>query len=205
MKYNYIAKPMRIPPTTPKPPIGTIPPDCDRLFKQNLISAAMRIAWLDHVYWTRLLLVSIAERLKDEADTAARLLQNPADIAAVFANFYPANVTDKITALLTEHLKIGAALITALRDNKSNEANELARRWYANADDMAKAFASINPNYDYAETRKMLYSHLDKTTAEVAARLKGDYRADIAAFEDVKNEAVEMADYFSKGLAEMIK
>jgi len=160
----------------------------------------MRVAWLDHVYWTRLLLVSIADRLGDEPATTERLMQNPHDIAAVFANFYPADITNKITALIAEHLQLGAALITALRDNKSTEANELARQWYANADDMAKAFASINPNYDYAETRKMLYSHLDKTTAEVAARLKGDYRADIAAFEDVKNEAIEMADYFSKGL-----
>ncbi|MCL2370148.1 MAG: acetylglutamate kinase [Firmicutes bacterium] len=202
---KYIATPMRIPPTTPKPPIGTIPPDCDHLLKQYLVNSAMRVVWLDHVYWTRLLLVSIAERLKDESATATRLLQNPADIAAVFANFYPAEITNKITDLLTEHLKIGAALITALRNNKNSEAEELNRRWYINADDMAKAFASINPNYDYNEMRKMLNTHLDNTTKEVAARLKGDYNADIAAFEIVKNQAIEMADSLSNGLADMIK
>jgi len=192
------------PPYTPLPPIGAVPPDCADLFKWLVLFGAMRNVWLDHVYWTRLLLVSIAHKLPDEAATTTRLLQNPADIAAVYANFYPPAVTEQITRLLTEHLQIGAQLITALRDNKKAEADELSRRWYANADEMAAAFAGINPNYDLAEMRSMFRMHLDKTTEEVAARLRGDYPADIAAFEDVKTQALEMADYLSAGLADMI-
>ena len=164
---------------------------------------AMRRAWLQHVYWTRMLLISIAERLNDLNAVTSRLMQNPKDIAGIFAHFYPADVAGKIEQLLTEHLRIGAALITALRDKKNAEAETLKRQWYHNADQMADAFAGINPYYDREELRKMLYTHLDLTTREVAMRLAGDYPADIKAFDAVEQEALEMADYFTTGLLRM--
>ena len=160
----------------------------------------MRKAWEQHVYWTRLLLISIAERLKDQSATTARLLQNPKDIADIFANFYNADTAKTIDRLLTEHLQIGAALITALRDNKTSEAENLKRQWYLNADQMADAFSGINPYYNHDELRRMLYTHLDLTTQEVAMRLAGDYPADIKAFDRVEQEALSMADFFSFGI-----
>jgi len=168
-------------------------------YTYNLFSR-MRLAWLQHVYWTRLLLVSIAERLKDQDATTARLLQNPYDIAEIFGQFYGRDAAAKIAQLLTEHLKIGADLITALRDKKTAESNALNAAWYKNADKMAEAFAGINPYYNKDELRRMLYHHLQLTTQEVAMRLTGNYTADIAAFGKVEQEALEMADYFTMGL-----
>lgn len=54
--------------------------------------------------WTRMLLISIAENLKDFSATEARLLQNSKDIANVFERFYGKNVTNVIEKLITEHL-----------------------------------------------------------------------------------------------------
>lgn len=54
--------------------------------------------------WTRMLLISIAENLKDFSATEARLLQNPKDIANVFERFYSKNVANVIEKLITEHL-----------------------------------------------------------------------------------------------------
>jgi len=161
---------------------------------------SMRMAWEQHVFWTRLLLISIAERLKDLDATTKRLLRNPDDIANIFAVYYPPAIAKKISQLLTEHLQIGAALITALRDGKSGEAKTLDSQWYKNADEMAAAFASINPYYDREELRKMLHRHLDLTKQEVAMRLAGNYPADIEAFDRVELEAIAMADYFTTGI-----
>jgi len=169
-------------------------------YRQFILTNAMRLAWEQHIYWTRLFLISTAERLRDLPDTTARLMQNPKDIAKVFAPYYPADVTDKMANLITEHLKIGGDLITALRDKKSNEANELNRRWYANANEMANFFASINPHYKLSEMQEMFKRHLDLTTNEVAARLAGRYKDDIDAFGKVEREALMMADYFSQGI-----
>lgn len=160
----------------------------------------MRLVWLQHIYWTRMLLISIAERLKDQQYVEERLLENPEDIARVFVNYYSADIANMITMLITEHLQIGGALITALRDGDTEEADNLTRLWYRNADQMADAFSSINPFYDREMIREMLYSHLDLTAQEVAMRLAGNYPADIAAFEKVETEVLAMADYFSQGI-----
>lgn len=164
------------------------------------LNNAMREVWIQHVYWTRMLLISIAARLQDQMAVTKRLLENPEDIADVFGEFYPKEVTDVIARLLTEHLQIGSALITALRDGKNAEAAMLTRQWYANADQMAAAFARINPQYREEDVRQMLYRHLGLTQKEVAARLAGEYEADIDAFDEVEEEILEMADYFTRGL-----
>ena len=173
---------------------------CPNPIKQFELLAGMRLVWSQHVYWTRLLLISIAERLKDQNATTARLLQNPADIAKIFAQYYPVSAAATIEQLLTEHLQIGAALITALRDEQTAQAQALTRRWYQNADQMADAFSGINPFYEREVVRNMLYTHLELTTKEVAARLAGNYPEDIAAFDQVERQAMEMADHFSAGL-----
>jgi len=168
---------------------------CPDFYRQFILSNGMRLAWLQHVYWTRLVLISIAERLPDQAATVARLMQNPRDIAKNFEPYFSADFVRKITQLLTEHLQIGGDLITALRDEKSAEAADLNRRWYANADKMSEAFAATSPNYKHSEVRDMFYRHLELTTAEVNARLAKKYADDIAAFAKVEREALMMADY----------
>jgi len=160
----------------------------------------MRLAWSQHVYWTRLLLISIAQRLQDETDVASRLLENPYDIAEIFARYYPPAVTKQIASLLTEHLQIGAKLITALRDQETTQADELTRAWYRNAEQMSAAFSALTPHYTYDALREMFDTHLALTTKEVQMHLLGNYPADIAAFGQVEKEALRMADYFSYGL-----
>jgi len=160
----------------------------------------MRLAWSQHVYWTRLLLISIAERLLDETDVTNRLLENPYDIAAIFSKYYPQNATKQIASLLTEHLQIGAKLITALRDKEMAQADVLTRDWYRNAEQMSAAFHALNPQYSYDALHEMFDTHLALTTGEVKMRLARNYPADIKAFEQVEREALRMADYFSYGL-----
>ena len=133
--------------------------------------------------WTRMLLISIAENLKDLEATQTRLLRNPKDIADVFRPYYGNNIASEIQRLLTEHLVIGKDLIVALKNKNQEQANLLTIKWYQNADRMAEAFSSINPFYPREEVRRMLYEHLRLTTEEVSARLKGDYVADINAYD----------------------
>lgn len=160
----------------------------------------MNLVWEQHIMWTRMLLISIAENLKDLDATQTRLLRNPKDIANVFRPYYGANVANQIEKLLTEHLVIGKNLIVALKNNNQKEAMELNKKWYQNADDMAEAFSSINPFYPKEEMRKMLYEHLRLTTDEVNARLKGDYVADINAYDMVQKEILQMSRFFVNGI-----
>ena len=176
------------------------PPTCQNPAKEMRLINHMRLRWSQHVYWTRMLIISIAQKLNDLDAVTARLMQNPKDIADIFAAYYNADAAGAIARLLTEHLQIGAELITALRDKQTAQAETLDRAWYRNADEMAAAFAGINPYYDREMMREMLYRHLDLTKQEVAARLAKDYPADIRAFDAVEEEAMAMADAFSSGI-----
>lgn len=79
-------------------------------------------------------------------------------------------------------------------------AQELNKKWYKNADDMANAFSSINPFYPREEIRHMLYEHLRLTTDEISARLRKDYSADIKAYDLVQKEILRMAKFFVNGI-----
>lgn len=160
----------------------------------------MNLAWLEHVLWTRLLLISIAENLDDLEATKARLLENPKDISDVFKRYYGSSIANTIQKLLTEHLVIGADLIIALKNGNQKLAQELNTKWYKNADDMAEAFNSINPFYPREEVRRMLYEHLKLITDEVSNRLKKDYIADIKAYDKVQKEVLQMSQFFVDGI-----
>lgn len=167
----------------------------------NLIEE-MNLAWIEHILWTRMLLISIAENLKDLDATQSRLLENPKDIADIFRKYYGNNIANTIQKLLTEHLAIGKDLIVALKNKNEKLAQELNAKWYKNADDMAKAFSSINSYYPKEKVRSMLHEHLRLTTEEVSARLKGDYPADIRAYDMVQKEILNMSQFFVDGIVQ---
>ena len=102
----------------------------------NLIRE-MDTLWEQHVFWTRLFLISVAEDLKDLDVTTKRLLRNPADIAAVYRRYYGEAVARRIQDLITEHLEIGGDLIKALKNGDSASAATLTQKWYRKADERA--------------------------------------------------------------------
>jgi len=152
----------------------------------------MNSLWTQHVFWTRLFLISVAEDLKDLEFTKKRLLRNPSDIANVYRRYYEEEIANRIEQLLTEHLVIGGDLIVALKNGNTALASDLSKRWYKNADDMSEYFSSFNPFYDKEDLRKMFYTHLQLTTQEVSARLAKDYAADIAAFDMAENVLISL-------------
>ena len=160
----------------------------------------MNLVWEQHIMWTRMLLISIAENLKDLEATQARLLRNPKDIADVFRRFYGNAVANRIQQLLTEHLTIGKDLIVALKNKSQEEAKRLNTKWYQNADEMAEAFSNINPFYPREEIRNMLYEHLRLTTNEVNNRLQGNYAEDINSYDMVQKEILRMSQFFVNGI-----
>ena len=178
-------------------------PNCNNYWisiNQVQLLNQMNLVWEQHIMWTRMLLISIAENLKDLDATQTRLLSNPQDIANIFRIYYGNNVASQIQKLLTEHLVIGKDLIVALKNKNQEQATKLNTKWYQNADEMAEAFSNINPFYPKEVIRRMLYEHLRLTTDEVKARLRGDYVADIKSFDMVQKEILKMAQFFVDGI-----
>jgi hypothetical protein len=162
---------------------------------------AMRELWEDHITWTRMFIVERAADSPATEATAGRLLQNQVDIGDAIKPFYGDEAGDQLTALLQDHIFIAADILTAAKSGDQEAVNEASERWYANADDIAAFLSSANPDrWPLEEMRAMMRDHLDLTLAEAVARLEGDFQADIAAYDEVHGQILEMADMLSAGI-----
>ena len=168
--------------------------------KSNLRDSMDKL-WEDHVTWTRLYIVSAAANLPDKDSTAQRLLQNQSDIGDAIKPLYGDAAGDKLAGLLKDHIMISTEIIDAAKAGDAAKKDEASNRWNANADDIAVMLSAANPkNWPIAEMKKMMHEHLDLTTAEVVARLQGDWAADVAAYEKVHTQIWKMADMLSTGI-----
>ena len=104
-----------------------------------------------------------------------------------------------------QHVARGQAL---LKDKKFQEAS-LEFRAALQIDDrladahwgLANAFEGLQRYQEaFDEMKQMMHDHLNLTTAEVQARLKGDWAADIAAYERAHEQILHMADMLSAGI-----
>ncbi len=161
----------------------------------------MRKLWEDHITWTRLYIVSAAANLPDKDATAGRLLQNQADIGNAIKLFYGNAAGDQLTALLRDHILIAAQLIDDAKRGDTAAFAADKTRWYANGDEIAEFLHAANPkNWPLADMQAMMKSHLDLTLQEASAHLTGDYAGDIAAYDAVHVEILQMADMLSMGI-----
>jgi hypothetical protein len=166
--------------------------------------AEMRKLWEDHITWTRLYIVSAAtldNDLPDIGPTADRLFQNQADIGAAVGAFYGADAGNALTALLNDHIALAAEAIARAKAGDQAGLADALDRWYANADDIAQFLADANPqSWPFEMMSAHMRDHLDLTLEEAVARLNGDYAGDIAAYDKVHAQILQMADMLSDGI-----
>jgi hypothetical protein len=161
----------------------------------------MRKLWEDHVTWTRMVIVSFAAGLPDLTAAEQRLLRNQADIGDAIVPFYGSAAGARLTELLREHILIAVDVLTAAKSGDTVALADAQARWQANADEIAAFLAAANPrNWPLDEMREMMRSHLSLTTQEAVARLGGDFQADIAAYDQVHVQILDMADMLSTGI-----
>ena len=162
---------------------------------------AMRRLWEDHIVWTRLYIVSAAAGLPDADQAAQRLLRNQDDIGDAIKPFYGDAAGTQLTALLRGHILTAATLVGAAKSGDTTAVNAASTAWYANADSIATFLSAANPrNWPVAALQSAMRMHLDLTLKETSARLHGDWAADIAAYDEVHQHILQMADVLSDGI-----
>jgi hypothetical protein len=160
----------------------------------------MRKLWEDHVTWTRLAVISLTTSSADTDATVARLLGNQTDIGNAVKPFYGRAAGAELTRLLREHITIAADLITAAKAGDQPAVTAAQGRWEANATQIARFLSRANPNWRFGPMRSMLREHLRLTTREVVARLRRNWTADVAAYDEIHRQALHMADMLSAGI-----
>ena len=161
----------------------------------------MRKLWEDHITWTRLYIVSAEAGLPDTDATLQRLLQNQTDIGNAIKPFYGDAAGAQLTSLLRDHIVIAGDLVAAAKANDTAKVATTKDEWYANADQIGDFLGQANPKqWPAAEMRQMMHEHLDNTLAEAVDHLKGDFAADIADYDKVHVQILDMADMLSSGI-----
>ena len=169
--------------------------------KADQLREGMRKLWDDHVVWTRLFIISTLSDLPDATVTTERLLQNQTDIGNAVKPFYGDAAGTKLTGLLKEHILIAADIVKSAKAGDNAKVEAAKTKWNANADEIAVFLSTANPqNWPAAEMKTMMRDHLALTTAELEARLKKDWKADVAAFDRVEEQIEKMADMLSEGI-----
>lgn len=165
---------------------------------------AMRKLWEDHIVWTRQFIVSAATEsgnLADIGPTTDRLLANQTHIGDALGQFYGEATGDAVEALLRDHILTAADVIAAAKAGDTYGVDDAVARWYRNADDIATALNGLNPrHWPLDEMKAHMKDHLDLTLEEAVARLQGRYADDIAAYDRIHAQILDMADMLSDGM-----
>lgn len=164
------------------------------------LSNYIRMLWEQHVTWTRMTIFSLVLGLPDADLVTNRLLRNPKDFEALLKPLYGEMAASRFADLLTSHLLIAAELVKAAKAGDNSTVADAEKKWYANADEIAVFLASINPYWSEESWRTMLYEHLASTKEEAVDFLTGKYAEGITLFDQIENQALEMADMMTNGI-----
>lgn len=157
-----------------------------------------RKLWEDHITWTRVVIIGILNELPGTSVYINRLLQNYEDMEDALAPYYGEDA-EVLGDLIKDHLVIAAEILQAAKAGQP--LDDLIASWYANAHDIAVQMNEMNPQFwPLEETEQMWTDHLDATLAEAVAHLTGDFAGEVAAYDEVHDLALEMADFFSDGV-----
>ncbi|WP_254124824.1 acetylglutamate kinase [Neobacillus sp. 114] len=162
--------------------------------REDRLKSSMRMVWEQHVFWTRLVINSIAFNLPDLAANTARLLRNATDMGNLLKPFYGNKIAAQFANLIREHLVIAAELVTAAKAGNQKAVADARRRWYANGAEIAEFLSKINPFISRKEFQEMFFEHLALTEREAVLILQQNFKESIAVFDKIELEALEMAD-----------
>ena len=173
----------------------TAKPDPKLLLRQT-----MRKLWADHVIWTREYIVASVAGSPDAPDAANRLLRNQEDIGEAISFFYGLEASKRFTHLLKVQVQIAMEVVEVAKSGDKGKLEETDKRWHENADEIATFLSGLNKHWPKKDLTQLLYRHLSLTTEEATARIQGNWKEDIAAFDKDFDHIMVVADGFSEGI-----
>mgnify|MGYP001213161601 FL=1 len=159
-----------------------------------------RMLWEQHDIWTRETINGIVFGLPNLDLVIRRLLRNPRDFADVFREFYGNRIAARFEELFTEHLTLAADLVNAAKAGNSSEAERVEKRWFENAEEIARFFGNINPFWSRSQWREMMFEHLNLVKKEAVTLLEGNFEENIAVYDRIEKQTLAMADEMADGI-----
>ncbi len=169
--------------------------------KKMVLANNMQKLWSDHMDWTFATVDAYFNEPSELQAKLNRLLQNQKDIGAAIAPYYGQAAGDKLSDLLTTHIKLAVPVLAAAKSGDSAGLNKALANWQANAKDIADFLSAANPEaWPTSATEPMMKEHIDTTVAYSVDLLKGNYEQSIKDFGKAYDHMMMMSQTLSSGI-----